>query len=65
MRKDEFPLIDTYTKIKVNDVLNKIRAEIETDLSNFCFDDWGNETNEWKEVKAIIDKYRTESEDKE
>lgn len=42
-------------------ILDKIRAEIETDLSFFCFDDWGNETTEWKEVKAIIDKYKVES----
>ena len=44
-------------------VLNKIIAEIETDLSFFCFDDWGNENTTWKEVKAIIDKYRVESEE--
>lgn len=39
-------------------VLDKIKAEIETDLSHFCFDDWGNENPTWKEVKAIIDKYK-------
>ena len=44
-----------------NDVLNKIIAEVETDLSFFCFDDWGNETSEWKEVKSIINKYKTEN----
>ena len=46
------------------EVLNKIIAEIETDLSFFCFDEWGNENSEWKEVKAIINKYKAESEDK-
>lgn len=45
-------------------MLNKIRAEIETDLSHFCFDEWGNENPTWKEIKAIIDKYNLESEDK-
>ena len=40
------------------EVLDKIIAEIETDLSHFCFDDWGNENSTWKEVKAIINKYR-------
>ena len=37
--------------------LENIKAEIETDLSMFCFDDWGNETTTWKEIKAIIDKH--------
>ena len=41
-----------------NSILDKIKAEIETDLSHFCFDDWGNENSTWKEVKAIIDKYK-------
>lgn len=45
-------------------VLDKIRAEIETDLSHFCFDEWGNENLIWKEIKAIIDKYKAESEEK-
>lgn len=44
------------------EVLDKIRAEIETDLSHFCFDEWGNENPTWKEIKAIIDKYKAESE---
>lgn len=29
MRKDEFPLIDAYADSKVNEVLDKIRAEID------------------------------------
>ena len=29
MRKDEFPLIEAYADSKVNEVLDKIRAEIE------------------------------------
>ncbi len=45
-------------KVVPIEVLDKIKAEIETDLSHFCFDDWGNENSTWKEVKAIIEKYR-------
>lgn len=45
-------------------ILDKIRAEIETDLSHFCFDEWGNENPTWKEIKVIIDKYKAESEEK-
>lgn len=44
------------------EVLDKIKTEIETDLSHFCFDEWGNENPTWKEIKAIIDKYKAESE---
>ena len=29
-------------------------TEIETDLSWFCFDDWGNMKPEWKSIKDII-----------
>lgn len=45
-------------------VLEDIKAEIEQDLSWFCFDDWGNESSTWTEIKKIIDKHM-ESEDKE
>lgn len=43
--------------------LDRIKAEIETDLSHFCFDEWGNENPTWKEIKAIIDKHKAESEE--
>ena len=42
--------------------INDIITEIETDFSFFCFDEWGNETLGWKELKAIIKKYESESE---
>ena len=36
--------------------IEDIKAEIETDLSYICFDDWGNEKAEWTQIKAVIDK---------
>ena len=38
-------------------VIEDIKSEIKTDMSWFCFDEWGNETAEWKKLKAIIDKH--------
>lgn len=32
MRKDEFPLIEAYADSKVNEVLDKIRAQIKSNL---------------------------------
>ena len=54
MRKDEFPLIDAYADSKVNEVLDKIRAEIdkiyEREGSSFdCL-------NALDELKEFIDK---------
>ena len=37
--------------------LDDIKAEIETDLSWFCYDEYGNEKVEWTEIKKIIDKH--------
>ena len=53
MRKDEFPIVDAY----VNSVLADIKSEIEQKLSWFCFDDWGNETDTWKMIKAIAERH--------
>ena len=55
-------LIDKdYQRLKnaldVVDGLQDAIAEIETDLSWYCFDDWGNMTTEWKVIKDIIYKY--------
>ena len=44
-------------EISDNSVLEDIKAEVETDLSMFCFDLWGNENSTWTEIKAIIDKH--------
>ena len=46
-------------------VIEDIKAEIETDLSMFCFDDWGNENGSWTAIKEIIDKHISERNDKE
>ena len=32
----------------------KAISEIETDMSFFCFDDWGNENETWTEIKRIL-----------
>ena len=40
--------------------IEDIKAEIETDLSMFCFDDWGNENGSWTAIKEIIDRHIAE-----
>ena len=64
MRKDEFPLIEAYADSKVNEVLDKIRAEIEAekleDSPNFCVKAHNNAVDR---VLGIIDKYKAESEE--
>lgn len=51
MRRDEFPIVDKYVQKQVNEVLDKIKAEIEAEpyISKM-------------EVLDIIDKYMAESE---
>ena len=61
MRKDEFPLIDAYADSKVNEVLDKIRTEIDK-----IYEREGNSVdclNALDELKGFIDKYKAESED--
>ena len=67
MRKDEFPIVDKLVKDSINDVLDKIRVEIEEQVFESLSDggdDWfaAEKVNECLE---IIDKYKAESEDKE
>lgn len=57
MRKDEFPLIEAYADSKVNEVLDKLRAEINNALSDGMIHK--------KTVLGIIDKYKAEGSDKE
>lgn len=64
MRKDEFPLIDTYTNKKVSEVLDKIRTEID----NINLDEVATKYEDrfygfQQEVIKIIDKYKVESEE--
>ena len=56
MRRDEFPIVYKFAQRQVNDVLDKIRAEIEH------LHDWAFSR---EEILRIIDKYRVESEDVE
>ncbi len=67
MRKDEFPLVDAYVDSKVNEVLNKIRAEI--DKARFIDKDTRICKNALadglKVAMKIIDKYKAESGDKD
>lgn len=77
MRKDEFPLIDAYADSKVNEVLDKIRAEIEKKYGDYDICEWvedydyeENDISEYRlvgkvsDILAIIDKYKAESGDK-
>ena len=60
MRKDEFPIVDKLVKDSINEVLDKIRTEIDQYLFQ---NEFGLEYR--KEISQIIDKYKAESEDKE
>lgn len=65
MRKDEFPIVDKVVKDSINEVLDKIRAEIQKlpDINP----DYPMDRREHickGEALYIIDKYRAESEDK-
>lgn len=63
MRKDEFPLIEAYADSRVNGVLDKIRDEIERKAHS---GQWSDATMYGMlKAVAIIDKYKTESEEKE
>lgn len=71
MRKDEFPLIESYADSKVNEVLDKIRAEIEKAVWEDVVVSFDG-TDEVRiprldpdDVFEILDKYKAESEDKE
>ena len=67
MRKDEFPLIDAYADSKVKEVLDRIRAEIleEHGYSKDYVGTLTYSTIKVATVLRILDKYKTESEDKE
>ena len=75
MTRDKFPLIKAYADDKVNEILDKIRAEIETKYGqcDICeyFEDYDYEENDISEYRPIgniadilqiIDKYKAESE---
>ena len=60
MRKDEFPIVDKLVKDSINEVLDKIRAEID-ELEIYYDNDYfsGNRDAMFKcnDVLQIIDKY--------
>ena len=67
MRKDEFPIVDKLVKDSINDVFDKIRAEIEKEYNRLS----ATRTDETLELGEclglkmslkIIDKYKKESE---
>lgn len=69
MRKDEFPLIDAYADSKVNDVLDKITAEIESieiTYDSSLSDDKRTDAEKCKDwhklynliILQVIDKYK-------
>ena len=66
MRKDEFPIVDKFVKYSINEVLDKIRAEIEEVVNENKVIDSNNSRAQniglmW--ALQIIDKYKSESED--
>lgn len=67
MRKDEFPLIEAYADSRVNDVLDKIRTDIEIYEADCRLQDDKRECEKCNDsvfgsIYRIIDKYKTESE---
>ena len=65
MRKDEFPLIEAYADSKVNEVLDKIRAEIEARLCDVVSDYTDGYRTAIQGNLAILDKYKAETEVKD
>ena len=64
MRKDEFPIVDKFVKNSINDVLDKIRAEIDEQYDRVH--PYDISCAEGLEMALnIVDKYKAESEDKE
>lgn len=62
MRRDEFPIVDKVVKDSINELLDKIRAEIEAK----CCITVSRENDgaiTLHDVFEIIDKYKAESED--
>jgi hypothetical protein len=67
MRKDEFPLIDAYVDSKVNEVLDKIKADIamyEADCRLSGDEEPCKQCNDnvFGSIYRIIDKYKTDKE---
>ena len=68
MRKDEFPIVDKLVKDSINEVLDKIKAEVQ-DRPSYMLStsrEYERGVNAMlNQVLLIIDKYRAESEGEE
>jgi hypothetical protein len=60
MRKDEFPLIEAYADSKVNEVLDKIRAEILEEHENAYAREDNDTAYGLSMALDILDKYKAE-----
>ena len=63
MRKDEFPIVDKFVKESINDVLDKIKAEIESKYESIPdtfhhYETGFTDALEW--VLSVIDKHKAE-----
>ena len=61
MRRDEFPIIDSYVKKEINAVLDKIRAEIDKQAWAIAISDTDRANGMW-DAYRIIDKYKGDKE---
>lgn len=64
MRKDEFPIVDKFVKDSINEVLDKIRAEIEKKHARSKQMSSVLQMNAYTDCLQIIDKFKAESEGK-
>ena len=58
MRRDEFPIVDKLVKDSINDVLDKIKAEIDEKISHYEHFSSSNTANGLIIAKEIIEKYK-------
>ena len=63
MRKDEFPIVDKLVKDSINEVLDKIKDEIEKEADTSNRSSYGVSEIGLRKALKIIDKYRAESEE--
>ena len=66
MRKDEFPIVDKLVKDSINEVLDKIKADIKAEykcipVRGYYYEDGWIDALKWVS-DDIIDKYRKEQE---
>lgn len=69
MRKDEFPIVDKFVQKSINEMLDKIRADIEKEIVPRNSDQYDYEAK-WQNLGLrmalkVIDKYKAEGSSKE